>query len=138
MNAAVEVLFVERDGRAMNNMDPETKLTHIRLEEWARWAKDSESREWPPITLLGKVIEQGISGAGQGTRPPISMPDNVAKVDAAVAKLGEIDKKAIKTYYMRWEDIDSMARRLHMRRRQFQNVLRRARFRVQVYMSVMA
>jgi hypothetical protein len=37
---AAEVYVSERDSRCMNNMDPDTKLVHARLEEWSRWAKD--------------------------------------------------------------------------------------------------
>lgn len=118
-----------------NRMDPDTKLVHVRLEEWGRWAKDSEIRAWPAITLLGRVIEQGGVAAGQSGKPPVSMPEGVAIVDAAVSRLGAIDRGVIQTYYLRWEPIESMAKRHHMRIRQFQNVLRRARWRILGYLD---
>jgi hypothetical protein len=118
----------------MNRMDPDTKAAHLRLEEWGKWAKDAETRAWPNRTLLGRVIDEGF-GAGQSTRPPIHMPPEVATVDAAVCRLGAIDRLVILTYYVRWEPIEVMARRSHMRVRQFQNVLRRARWRICGYLD---
>lgn len=127
MNAAVEMMLVG-DVRA-NRMDPDTKMVHLRLEEWGKWAKGSEAKAWPQTTMLGRVIEQG-PGASQSGRPPVEMPDPVAVVDAAVSRLGAIDRGVVQTYYIRWEPIEVMARRKHMRVRQFQNVLRRARWRI--------
>jgi hypothetical protein len=121
---------VERDSRCMNHMDADTKLVHARLEEWGRWAKEGDIRAWPAATYLARWIEQGIDGAAQQGKPPISMPPSVAIVDAAVCKLGDIDKAVIRTYYLRWEPVEVMARRHHMRVRKFQNVLRRARWRI--------
>ena len=121
---------IERDPRYMNHMDPDTRRVHLRLEEWGRWARDAEMRPWPRRTLLGRVIDQGPSGAGETGRPPIAMPDAIAVVDAAIAKLGAIDRGVVQTYYQRWEAPEVMARRLHMRVRQFQSVLRRARWRI--------
>lgn len=123
------LMQAERDPRYLNHMDPETRRVHARLEEWGRWSRDAEVRPYPAVTLLGRVIEQGISGASQ-SRPPIAMPDAVAVVDAAIGKLGAIDKRVVQTYYLRWESPEVMARRLQMRLRQFQAVLRRARWRI--------
>lgn len=127
MAAVAEVLV--RDVRA-NRMDADTKLVHARLEEWGKWAKGGEAHAWPSITYLGRWIEQGIDGAIQQGRPPVSMPQPVAVIDAAVSRLGAVDRAVIQTYYLRWEPIEIMARRHRMRVRQFQNVLRRARWRI--------
>jgi hypothetical protein len=132
--SAVMVEF-ERDNRTMNHMDPETKLVHARLEEWGSWAKDAEIRAWPSITPMGRMVEEGPHGAGQQTKPPISMPDTVAQIDSAVAKLGAIDKMVIKRYYQCWQPIEVMARLSGMRVRQFQNVLRRSRWRIIGYLD---
>lgn len=131
---AFEVMRMAHDVRT-NRMDPEVKLVHARLEQWARWARDQEANAWPTTTLLGRVIEQGTDGAGQQGRPPISIPDAVAVTDAAVCSLGAIDREVIKTYYLRWEPIEVMARRHQMRVRQFQNLLRRARWRILGYVE---
>lgn len=127
MSAAVAIVM--HDVRA-NRMDTDTRIVHERLEQWGRWARDSEARAWPEATLLGRVIEQGANGASQSGRPPVQIPDAVAIVDAAVCRLGAIDRGVVQTYYLRWEPIDVMARRHSMRVRQFQNVLRRARWRI--------
>lgn len=138
MAAVAEAIPSERDRRAMNHMDPETKLVHVRLEEWGRWAKDSEVHAWPRITLLGRCIDQGETGAAQSGRPPVAMPDRVAVIDAAVCKLGEIDKRVVQAYYIRWQPIEVMARRHSMRVLQFQRVLRRARWRIMGYLDASA
>ena len=44
------------DRRAMNHMDPDTKIVHIRLESGAHWVKTELPRESPAITVLGDVI----------------------------------------------------------------------------------
>jgi hypothetical protein len=132
MAAAEEVVM--RDVRA-NRMDTDTRIVHERLEQWGRWAKDSEARAWPESTMLGRVMEQGLVAAGQQGRPPIAIPEAVAIVDAAVSRLGAIDRGVIQTYYLRWEPIEVMARRHRMRVRQFQNVLRRARWRILGYID---
>jgi len=132
MAAAVEVVM--RDVRA-NRMDTDTRIVHERLEQWGRWAKDSEANAWPKSTLLGRVIEQGANGASQQGKPPVQIPEPVAVVDAAVSRLGAVDRGVIQTYYLRWEPIEVMARRHQMRVRQFQNVLRRARWRILGYID---
>ena len=132
MAAVAEVVM--RDVRA-NRMDTETRIVHERLEQWGRWAKDSEAKAWPEVTLLGRVMEQGPSGASQQGKPPVRIPDAIAVVDAAVCRLTGVDRSVIQTYYLRWEPIEVMARRHHMRVRQFQNVLRRARWRILGYID---
>jgi hypothetical protein len=135
MSAAEQYVMSERSTKAMNHMDPDTKFVHARLEEWARWAKESEIRAWPSITLLGRVIEQGPTGSGQSGRPPTDMPEQVASIDRAVCKLGDIDRGVVRTYYLKWEPINVMARRNSMRVLQFQRVLRRARWRIMGYLD---
>lgn len=117
-------------------MDPDTRAVHIRLTVWGEWAKQCAENGWPPITLLGRMIKQGPNGASQTGKPPISMPDEIAETDAAVAKLCEIDKRAIVGYYTKWEPIEALARRLHMRTQQIHNVLRRARWRLNFALDV--
>ena len=127
---------MERDRRAINHMDPETKAVHLRLESWGAWAREGGTTcAWPARTILGRLIEDGPSGAAQSGRPPVSMPEDIAAVDAAVAHLGDIDRKVVHTYYVGWLPIEAQARACHMRVRMFQNVLRRARWRVGGFLS---
>lgn len=126
---------VLRDLRALNAMDADTKRIHLRLEAWAHAVGDDTANAWPRVTLLGRLIEQGPTGASQSGRPPVAMSDEVAVVDAAVARLGDIDRAVIKSYYMHWVSTEINARRLKMRVAQFRNVLTRARWRLTGYID---
>ena len=121
------------DRRAMNHMDAETKLVHIRLEAWGNWNKGAEMKPYPEITLLGRVIEQGISGAAQGARPCISMPEQVQVTEMAVLRCPAVDQQVLREYYIKYAPVEIMARHCRMRIKQFQNVLKRARWRVGGY-----
>jgi hypothetical protein len=129
-------LSLERDTRrTMNHMDPETKAVHARLEAWGKWAREGALHAWPRRTILGRLIDKDALGVDQQGKPPISMPDDIAVVDGAVARLVATDKQCVQTYYLRWEPIEVMARRNGMRTRQFQNVLRRARWRISLMLA---
>jgi hypothetical protein len=123
---------MERDGRAMSNMDQESKEVHLLLEAWGAWSRDAYPRPFPEVSVIGRMIKYGALGASQEGKPPIAMPDPIARVDAAVARLGDIDKKVVQSYYLHWDPPESCAKRCHMRLRMFQNVLRRARWRIRI------
>lgn len=127
---------VRRDLRTMNNMDPETKAVHIRLEQWGAETRE-DLHAFPPVTMLGRLIEQGPMGAGQTGKPPVALSDPAARVDACVAKLSGVDQRALRLYYQAWMGVEVLARELRMRERQAQNVLRRARWRLGAHLSVM-
>lgn len=133
---STETASAERDKRTMNNMDPETKAVHIRLERWG-----SETRGglngYPSVTLLGRLIEQGPMGAGQQGRPPVELSESSAHVDSCVGKLCQIDQRALRYYYQRQIPREVLAKLMSMRVRQAQNVLRRARWRVQAHLAAM-
>jgi DNA-directed RNA polymerase specialized sigma24 family protein len=76
-------------------------------------------------------------GAAQPGKPVESIPEDIAHIDAAISRLGQIDKRVIVAYYTRYEPPDLIARKLQMRVRQFQAVLRRARWRIGGYMAAM-
>lgn len=141
MNAAIQffnspvvgtgsIVSEKSDLRTMNAMDPETKAVHLRLEAWGAWARDSGIRAWPQTTVLGRVIEEGPHGALSTGRPPTDMSDEVAHVDAAVAHLGEVDRRVIRKYYLEWAPPEAMAATLRMRLASFRAVLKRARWRI--------
>lgn len=121
-----------RSSRSMNHMDPETKLVHARLEEWSKWAKDPGIAGYPKQSLTEKAAQYGKLGIPQESnyRAEPSMPDHVAVIDAAVCRLGDSERKVVQIYYLRWEPVSVMARRVSMRERQFQTVLQRARWRI--------
>jgi hypothetical protein len=134
MAACAEVIVYERDRRAMNHMDPDTKLVHARLEEWSRWAKDTGIAGYPHQSITEKAAKYGKLGIPQESlhKPEPTMPDHVARVDAAICRLGDVDRKALRLYYLSWDVAENLARRMDrsMRWRQFLNVVRRARWRV--------
>jgi hypothetical protein len=136
LRASKPRIAVERDARTMNNMDPETKAIHIRLEQWGLETRDSLNG-YPAVTLLGRLIEQGPMGAGQQGRPPVTLSVAAAHVDVCVGKLCQIDQRALRYYYQAQISREILAKRLSMRVRQAQNVLRRARWRVQAHLAVM-
>ena len=127
---------VMRDPRAINAMDPDTKLIHAMLEAWGKWAKDMESHGWPAQTLLARMIEYGPQGASQQGRPPVAMPDEIAQIDAAVARLCQIDKNAVVAYYTRWEPPDVVAKRLRIKERELRRTLQRARWRLAAWLRI--
>jgi DNA-directed RNA polymerase specialized sigma24 family protein len=63
------------------------------------------------------------------------MPEAVEITEQAVNRLGDIDRKVIKAYYLEWAPIEMLARKCRMREREFKNVLTRARFRCKVYVE---
>lgn len=133
---APKVVVVERDKRTMNNMSSEDKATHLILEQWG-----AETRQrltgWPEITLLGRLMKQG-AGASQAGRPPVSLSEEAARADTCVAKLCQIDQKTLVLYYHYLEPVEGIARRMSMRVRQAQNVLKRARWRFAAHLAVVA
>lgn len=135
LNQAGKAIGAVTDRRVMNNMDPETKAIHLRLEAWARWAKSNpELREYPEENWLYKWGKYGTDGASQAG-PPVTMPEAIEIIERAVTKLGEIDRKVIDAYYLRWAPVAALAVKCRMREREFLNVLRRARFRVRCYVE---
>lgn len=134
--AAKPKVAVERDGRTMNNMDPETKAIHIRLERWGAETRERLSG-YPAATLLGRLMEQGPMGAAQMGKPLVELSEPSARIDACVGKLCQIDQRALKFYYQQQISREVLARKMSMRERQAQNVLRRARWRVQAHLAVM-
>lgn len=121
--------MVDHDGRALSRMEPHSREVHLRLEAWGRWAHEGNGA-WPSITPIGRMMEYGPLGAAQPGKPPITMPEEIAVTDAAVARLCVIDRRAIVAYYTREEPIEACAKRIRMSVRHFQRVLWRARHRL--------
>lgn len=136
MNAAPDLYEDSAPREHMNHMNSETRMVHARLERWGKWAREN-LHGWPPATLLGRVIEQGLSGASQSGRPPISMPADIADTDAAVARLGAIDKGVIVEYYTRWAPPEMIWKRCRGIRSlsNFRAVLKRSRWRIGAFLE---
>lgn len=118
----------QRDPRAMNHMDPETKLIHADLEVWGKETRDRAENGLPAVTILGRLIDQGPMGAGQTGRPTSDLSPRSALIDACVARLWGIGKRCIKRYYQSWEPMEVMARKEGISVSQMKDVLRRSRW----------
>ncbi len=119
----------ERDPRAVNRMDPETRVIHRRLEAWARWSRDAEARGFSAGTAISRMMEMGINGAGAEC-PPVEMPEAIAEIDEAVSALPKPELKAIRRYYLRWEPTEVSAAALRIEVRELQRLLQLARKRI--------
>jgi hypothetical protein len=139
MAAAEMYVMGERSSRTMNHMDPDTKLVHARLEEWAGWARDTGIAGYPKQSLTEKAAKYGKLGLPQEPmhKPEPMMPDHVAIIDVAICRLGVIDQKAIRLYYLNWAAPEVLARKMDrsMRWRQYLNVVRRARWRIAAFLD---
>jgi hypothetical protein len=139
MSACEEVVMENKRRKSMNHMDPDTKEVHLRLEEWAKWARDIGIAGYPRQSLTEKAATYGRLGIPQEPlhKPELVMPDRVARVDAAICSLGAVDQKAIRLYYLSWAPADVLARKMDrsMRWRQYLNVVRRARWRIAAYLA---
>ena len=111
-------------------MDPETKLVHAHLEAWGRWARDRGIQGYPRQSITEKAAQYGKLGIPQESnyRGETPIPENIAKVDAAIVRLWKVGQHCVIRYYTHWEPIEVMARHERMPVRRFQEVLRRARW----------
>jgi hypothetical protein len=101
-------------------MDKFESYASLRATEWAAWARRAgEGVGWPPETLLSRVIREGASGASQGGKIPISMPDQVAEVDREVCRMPPHIRAAFCEHYMTYAASEVKARKLGISRSVF-------------------
>ena len=72
--------------------------------EWGRqvWALWMREQGYPAVTLLGRIIEEGLTGAGHvryGGKVPEGFTERAQIISVALRKLGEPDQRAIATHY---------------------------------------
>ncbi len=107
-----------------------SELVHVdlALEQWARWGKEG-TNGWPQVTLLGRVIEQGFTGAAQKGPVP-EMSAVIFAVEQAILQLKAIERKVVIKHYIHWQPVEVSARYCHMSAGRFRTLLHRARRRV--------
>lgn len=90
------------DGRRRNRMDDMTREVDQLLCQWGKHARDDAAPRWPRITLLGRAMEQGLTGAAQpGAIPTADLPRPIMIIDWAVASLRQRLRDAIYIEYVR-------------------------------------
>jgi hypothetical protein len=87
------------------------------LSAWASWVRGVE-RAWPARTLLGRIIDQGISGASQDGCVE-TMPEMVLRTDQAVARIDPILSQVIRVYYLTHGLSEEKAKQCHCSRATF-------------------
>jgi len=124
----------ERSGRAVNAMDPDTRLIHARLDEWAKEVKRSAgARGYPSESayVAWSVLQVRTES---GHEPDLS--ERAQHVEAAVLRLGAIDQSVIRRYYLDWRQTGIHKGLAGINNEdKFRSVLKRARFRVDGYLS---
>jgi DNA-directed RNA polymerase specialized sigma24 family protein len=99
------------------------------IERWAEWGRAAVPGAWPEITLLGRVIKQGFTGAAQHGPVP-EMGEEIYAVERAVLSLRPLERRVVVTHYMHWQPKEVSARFCQMSSGQFDRLLHRARRRV--------
>ena len=106
------------------------RIADERLAAWGDWARDTTAGNgWPKRTMLGRVIEEGFTGAAQGGPPPTEIPEAIAETDRAIAALPPKYLYVIKIWYASSVRYNAVAasKLARMNYRQFLEVLRIAR-----------
>jgi hypothetical protein len=122
-----------RDPRGLNRLDPEIRGTHYQLVTWAKMAgTDNPGIGWKRCSQICRLLLV----PGQGGAPMVDISEDDLATDAAVAHLGDIDRRVVWAYYVDWHKArDGQWWRLltGMKERQAYNVLNRARWRINGY-----
>ena len=117
------------------NFSPGIEFADHALEAWARWTHTAtDGLGWPRRTLLAKIMEEGFTGAAQGS-PHVEMPDLVLFTERAVLRLVPPERKVILKHYLNWEPVEVSARRCHMSPGRFRTLLHRARRDIAAYLD---
>jgi DNA-directed RNA polymerase specialized sigma24 family protein len=109
-------------------MNPKIAYADERLDAWASWVK-GRANAWPLRTLLGRIIEQGASGAAQETGGAY-MPDSILETDRAVAHLDALERRVLTEYYLTYATTEMKARRCGVSRATFWRRLERAQMSI--------
>lgn len=125
MGAAVDIMR-ERLMRTGGKSETVESMADARLDAWAEWSRGNGLHVgWPRATVLARLIEQHTAAAQQGA-PPVAMPDDIAAVDAVVARLSDLMRGVILAHYLTFAPSEVKARSLHLSRAHFWRLLRRA------------
>jgi DNA-directed RNA polymerase specialized sigma24 family protein len=114
-------------------MDADVAYADGRLDAWSSWVKGRRGA-WPVRTLLGRIIEQGVSGAAQETGGAF-MPDSILETDRAVAHLDRLERRVICEYYLTYASSEIKAARCGISRATFWRRLQRGQMSIFRYLK---
>lgn len=114
-------------------MKAEVAYADTRLDAWASWVRSNQSA-WPSRTLLARIMEEGTSGAAQGT-PVDNMPHHVIETDRAVARIEARLRKTVKVYYLTHAASEVKAAALRVSRATFWRMVERSQIAVYIQLN---
>lgn len=88
---------------------PELREVDMRLRGWADWARTGRLNiGWPRVSITGKMVEWRRLGIrpDPGLPPPVAIPEEIAVVDALIAKLPEKQRRVILIHYSKDDPIE--------------------------------
>ncbi len=90
----------ERQRQSHRRMDPRLKKIDDLLEELWREIRDGRiETDWQPITIIGRVMKQGVTGAAQRGAPLAPLSRKLRLVLAAVGRLPHEQRESIAEDY---------------------------------------
>lgn len=109
----------------------------VALEAWARWAKSAlTSLGFPPISIIGKIVELGIRGAAQSAGLKVMEIDEVCELtERAVTTLPGDEKEAVIRHYLLPEPDFVSARIMRIASSTFSEKLKSGKGKIQRYIE---
>jgi hypothetical protein len=111
----------------------------LRLRAWADWARSGRMNiGWPRLSMTARMVEWnrvGIRPDG-GLPPPTIIPDEIAAIDALVAKLPEPQRNVIVIHYTYDDPREVKIRRAKIKRDQYRRYLDYARWAIRLGLMV--
>jgi hypothetical protein len=120
---------VELNRHAQRRMELDFKPIDNLLTRWGKDARHDGAPRWPVNTILGRMIEQGLTGASQIGAPEPTVPREIQIIDWCVAQLRDMKRKVIFIDYVTHPGApeEQKRRRLGMSHTAWQNNLKGAR-----------
>lgn len=113
----------------------ELKAADLRLREWGDWSRQGRLNiGWPRESMTQRMVDWNRIGVRpeRGPPAPISIPDDVAKVDSLVAKLPEQQKRVVTIHYTRDDPREVKLRMAKLKGDQYRRCLDYARWSIRL------
>ncbi len=117
------------------HLSPQLRWVDTALEAWARWAhQGAQQMGWPPVSILGRLADEGFTGAAHTAHVP-EIPESVLATERALLRLKAIERKVVVKHYVNWQPVEVSARACHMSPGRFMTLLHRARRDIGAYLE---